>query len=58
MNAIYNWYVRNQDPISWFVIGLITYAFITRLGEGSYGWAALDAALIYINYKLISVRLQ
>ena len=52
MNDFRNWYIRYQDNINWFVIGWLAFAMLDNLGRGSYGWAALDAALIYINYNL------
>ena len=58
MNSIRNWYVRNQDAITWFIIGWLTWAGIDQLVQGNYIWAAIDAALIYINYKFLSVRIQ
>lgn len=53
-----NWYVRNQDAITWFIIGFLTFGIIDNLARGAYFWAALDAVLIYINYKFVQVRMQ
>ncbi len=52
-----DWYVRNQDAITWFLIGWLAFAGLDNLINGEYLWAAIDAALIYLNYKLIKVRL-
>ena len=51
------WLIRNQDNITWFVIGSMTYAFVDNLGEGRYGWAFFNAMVIYANVKLRRVRL-
>ncbi len=53
-----NWYVRNQDAITWFIIGWLAFGMFDSLIKASYGWAALQAVLIYVNYKFASVRLQ
>ena len=58
MNNFKNWYVSNQDEITWFIIGWLTFACIDSFIEGSYGWAAVSAFLIWTNYKLRSIRLQ
>ena len=58
MSGFKNWYVRNQDAITWFIIGWLALALLRALGDGEYMWAAIDAALIWLNYKLVSVRMQ
>ncbi len=58
MNNFRNWYVRNQDAITWFVIGWLAFGMLDSLLKGSYGWAAFQAALIYVNYKFSGIRLQ
>lgn len=58
MNSFRNWYVRNQDAITWFIIGWLAFAGIDSFIKGQYFWAAFDAALIYINYKFIDLRMQ
>lgn len=55
--AFREWYVRNQDAITWFIIGWMCFAGIDNLVSGSYIWSAIDFGLAYINYKLIQVRL-
>ena len=58
MSGFSNWYVRNQDAITWFLIGWLMFAGIDSLTQGSYGWAAFDFAMVYLNYKLRDIRLQ
>lgn len=57
MSEFHDWYVRNQDAITWFLIGWLMFAGIDSLGRGSYGWALFDFVLVYINYKFSDVRL-
>jgi hypothetical protein len=57
MNSFRNWYIRNQDAITWFLIGWLTWGGIDQLARGNYGWAAADFGLAYFNYKMNSVRL-
>lgn len=52
-----NWYIYNQDAISWFLIGWLTFAGLDALAEGRYIWAAVDFVLAYVNYKLTKIRL-
>lgn len=53
-----NWYVRNQDAITWFLIGWLTLAMIDNIVKQEYIWAVVQAVLIWVNYKLSKVRLQ
>lgn len=52
-----NWYIYNQDAITWFIIGWLTFAGIDSLARGHYFWAVFDFALVYFNYKMSKVRL-
>jgi hypothetical protein len=47
-----NWYIRNQDAITWFLIGWLVYGGLDNLATGRYGWAALSFACAYANYKI------
>lgn len=58
MQNFRNWYVRNQDAITWFVIGLLTMSTIDYTVKGDWIWAAISAVLIWANYKLSKVRFQ
>jgi hypothetical protein len=46
------WYRTYSVEITWFLIGWLTWGFLDALARGNYFWALLDAALIYVNYKL------
>jgi hypothetical protein len=58
MNAIRNWYTRNQDAASWFLIGWLCYGGLDSLADAQYVWAAVLWALAYVNYRLIKFRFQ
>jgi len=57
MNTFKRWYVDNQDQITWFVLGLLFAGCLNSLSRGDYSWAAFDAFIFYVNYKLRNVRL-
>ena len=58
MTNIRNWYIRNQDAISWFLVGLLTGQGAQQLVQGDYGGAALSFGLAYLNYKLVPLRMS
>ena len=58
MSDFRNWYVRNQDAITWFIIGWLCYASFDSLTKANYISAAVDLGIAYLNYRLISVRLS
>ncbi len=58
MTQFRNWYVRNQDAITWFIIGWLTLGMIDNIVKQEYVWALIQAVLIWVNYKLSKVRMQ
>ena len=58
MSGFRNWYVRNQDAITWFLIGWLTFAGLDNLLSGQYIWAAINFAIAYANYKIRDFRMQ
>ncbi len=58
MSNFRNWYVRNQDAITWFIVGVLTVNTIHNLANQEWIWAAINAVLIYANVKLSGVRLR
>ena len=58
MTQFRNWYVRNQDAITWFIIGWLAFGMLDNVVKQEYIWAAVQAVLIWVNYKLSKVRLQ
>lgn len=57
MNTFRRWYVCNQDAITWFIIGILSLSCLSNLFKGDYIWATIDAAIIYVNFKLRNVRM-
>jgi hypothetical protein len=57
MNKIRQWYVNNQDAITWFLIGWLTCAGIDALSRGQYISAAFCLGIAYVNYAFCRVRL-
>lgn len=56
--AFREWYVRNQDAITWFLIGWLTFAGIDNFINGQYIWSLINFGLAFLNYKLTHVRLR
>jgi hypothetical protein len=56
MNAFKQWYIRNQDAVTWFLIGWLTFAGLDSLAQGNYISAAISFVLAYANYALRRVR--
>ena len=54
----YNWCVKHQDQISWFLIGLLTGAVIDSLADRNYIAAAVYAAIVYANYVGTKFKIQ
>jgi hypothetical protein len=57
MSNFKNWYVSNQDAITWFVIGFLVQTLLINFARGDWFWAIVTAALIWLNYTLRKVRL-
>jgi len=57
MSYIKNWYIYNQDAITWFVIGFLVQSLMINFAQGDWFWAVVTAALIWLNYTLRKVRL-
>lgn len=57
MSKFREWYVTNQDAITWFLIGLLTSGGIDQLARGDYLWAGVSFAMAYTNYALRKIRL-
>jgi hypothetical protein len=58
MSKFRDWYVRNQDAITWFIIGWLTFAMLDNVVKQQYIWALVQAVLIWVNYKLSKIRIQ
>ena len=58
MTKFREWYVRHQDAITWFIIGLLTLATIDYVAKENWLWAVISAVLIVINYKFRKFRMK
>jgi hypothetical protein len=47
-----NWYIRNSNEITWFLIGFLTMSGLFALSTGNYTSAALNFVLAWANYAL------
>lgn len=47
-----DWYIRNSEAITWFVTGWVAMSCLENLLRGNYVWAAIDAAIVFVNIKL------
>lgn len=50
MNKFRDWYLRNYNEITWFLIGFLVMAGLTDLGDGNYTGAVISFGIAYINY--------
>jgi hypothetical protein len=57
MNAFKQWYVTNQDAITWFLIGWLTLQGLHDIAKGDYFWAGISFVFAVSNYALSRVRL-
>ena len=58
MSNFKNWYVSNQDAITWFIIGFLTQTMFYNFSHGDWLWGLITAGIIWLNYVLRKVRLQ
>lgn len=58
MSNFRNWYVRNQDAITWFIIGVCFMSGLSSLAVGNYTGAAINFGIAFLNYILSNTRLQ
>lgn len=58
MGNFRSWYIKHQDSISWFIIGLMAAATFDALAEGKPLWALGYIALGYINYLGTKFKMQ
>jgi hypothetical protein len=57
MNKFNQWYVTNQDAITWFLIGALTVQGLYELALRDYVGAGISFVLALVNY-LIRQRLD
>ncbi len=58
MSKFRNWYVKNQDAITWFIVGVLTVNTIHNLANQEWIWAVVNVVLIWANVRFSDVRLK
>lgn len=53
MEKIRQWYLRNYEAITWFLIGFLTLAGLQELSRGEYLSALISFALVVVNYAFL-----
>lgn len=46
------WFNTYGSEITWFIIGWLAFGLLDNLAKGNFGWALVDAVLIFVNFKL------
>lgn len=57
MSKFRDWYITNQDAITWFLIGFLTADGFNALAHGNYGSAALSFGIAALNYAMVKHRI-
>lgn len=52
MTTFRQWYLRNQNEITWFLIGFLIAAAVHSFGKGEYADAGFSLLLAFANYLL------
>jgi hypothetical protein len=52
MDKFRSWYLRNQNEISWFLIGFLIAAALNSFSQGNYEDMAFSLLLAFANYYL------
>ena len=53
MNKIRQWYLRNYEAITWFLIGWLVLAGLTSFFKGDYINAAIAFGVAVLNYTFV-----
>lgn len=56
MNSIMNWYTRNYEQITWFIIGWMALATIDEFSKGNLTQAGINLFLLAVNYYFVRQR--
>ena len=52
MNSFVSWWLRNDNNITWWLIGWLSWGMLDNLARGNYAFSLLDAILIVMNYMM------
>jgi len=58
MDKFRAWYVEYQDEISWFLIGWLSLTTVYYFIQQQYFWSAVNAVLVYANYKMSKFQMK
>ena len=58
MNAFREWYIKHQDAITWFIIGVCAMAGLSSLAAGDYTNAAINFFIAGLNYALKNHKMK
>jgi hypothetical protein len=47
-----NWYFKNQNEITWFLIGFLIASAVSSFSRGEYGDMTFSLVLVFANYYL------
>lgn len=47
------WYLRNYEAITWFIIGWLAFGSLVNFGQGNYVEALLLLGIAFINYVFV-----
>jgi hypothetical protein len=46
------WFRRNQNEITWFIIGWLSLSTVDALGRGDWFFVLINSVLIWVNLQL------
>ena len=52
LNNFRNWYLRNQNEITWALIGFLIASAVSSFSRGEYADMSFSLVLAYANYYL------
>ena len=52
LNQFKNWYLQNQNEITWCLIGFLTASALSSFSRGNYGDMLFSLLLAFANYYL------
>ena len=58
MSAFRTWYIKHQDAITWFIIGVCVMSGLTSLAIGNYVNAAINFAIAGVNLFLSGHKMK
>jgi hypothetical protein len=58
MSSFREWYIKHQDAITWFIIGVCVMSGLTSLAAGNYSGAAINFVVAAINYYLYGHKMK